>query len=599
MNTKLTIVHLIFFSLISFTTLSQTTDLDKLNLDFEIMKGNSAKGWSDFENPGYEKGLDTLIAFSGNNSGYIESKKDAKTFGALSYYIPAGFIGDKIKLTGYMKTENVSSDGYAGLWLRVDPKVAFYNMADRQIKGTNDWQKYEFELNYSSGNAEAIVIGGLLTGRGKIWIDDLKVTIDGKELQNVDKMIELTPELKLSVIRQIQDSKNDLDISNEEKLQESLTPLIESLGDKKIVAIGEDTHGTSEYYKLRKAITKRLIIEKGFSVVVLENPYDDIEVLNNHTKEEEISKLMRKHLFSIYQTEEMKSFLDWYKIDKIRSNVAFKGMDDSFWVSHELLKDKLSEIQDNEILQLIERLNDAATFSVRKYNRKYKKSGKKARNENELGAFTYQIAIDLNDTLESKGLLTKQLEEYLFNIKNTYINYFNLANKKPIQSRDEIMAERIAYLAKDPDSKLIVWAHSAHISNTVVMDGEIGFMGQKLKEEFGDDFHAIGLSSLKGSYSHIKNRFINDDHSYDDKLKKSSLNFQPKNSWESILNEVNDGNAYYFETQDFEDKDIYTHLKLLGYGQETEEDYYKLSPLKMFDSLFFLETTNATIPLDD
>ncbi|MFD0931880.1 erythromycin esterase family protein [Psychroflexus salinarum] len=570
--------------------------MDKLNLDFEIMKGNSAKGWSDFENPGYEKGLDTLIAFSGKNSGYIESKKDAKTFGALSYYIPAGFIGDKIKLTGYMKTENVSYA--AGLWMKINPNLGFYNMMDKEIKGTNEWNEYEIELDYKDVEAESIEIGVLLAGKGKIWIDDLKVTIDGKELKNVKKKVELTAEIKQSLIKQIQQQKNSLDISSEEKLEATLTPLIESIGNKKIVAIGEDTHGTSEYYKLREAITKRLITEKGFNIVVLENPYDDIEVLNNHIKEEEISKLMKKHLFSIYQTEEMKSFLDWYKIDSIRSNVAFKGMDDSFWVSHELLKDKLSEIQDNEITQLIERLKDAATLSVRKYNRKYKKSGKKARDENELGAFTYQIAIDLNDTLESKGLLTKQLEEYLFNIKNTYINYFNLKNKKPTQSRDEIMAERIAYLAKDPDSKLIVWAHNAHISNIVIINDEIGIMGEKLKNEFGNNYLSIGMSSSKGSYSFFENRFVNGDHDFDDELIQSKIRFQPSESWETLFNEA-DENSYYFNVKKIKSGDVYTKLKLITFNKETKKDYYKLPILKMFDSLFFLETTNATTPLDD
>jgi len=598
MNSKLILLNLIFLILITSSSFSQTTNLEKLNLDFEIVDGTNAKGWTDFKNPNYIKGVDTLISKSGKNSGYIKSKENATTFGALSYYIPANFIGNKIKLTGYMKTENVSSDGYAGLWLRVDPKVAFYNMADQQIKGTTDWQKYEFELDFNSGNAQAIVFGGLLTGKGKIWIDDLKVTIDGKELKDVDRIIELTPEVKLSVIKQIQENKNDLDISSEDKLQKSLTPMIESLGDKKIVAIGEDTHGTSEYYKLREAITKRLVTEKGFNVVVLENPYDDIESLTEDIKKEEISNLMRKHLFSIYQTEEMKSFLDWYKTDSISSKVAFKGTDDSYWVLHELLKNKLSEVQDDEIKELVEKLNDAATLSVRKYNRKYKKSWKKASDENELGKLTYQLAIDLEEALKAKGLLNNEIKEYLFNIKNTYINFVLMANKEPIKSRDEVMAERIAYLAQDPDSKLVVWAHNAHISNIVVMDGEIGLMGQKLKEEFGDDYHAIGLSSLKGSYSHIKNRFINGDHSYDDKLKQSSLNSQPKNSWESILSEINDI-AFYFHTQDIKDKDIYTNLKLLGYSEESEADYYKLSPLKMYDSLFFIDTTQATRPLNN
>jgi erythromycin esterase-like protein len=596
MNSKLNLLHLIFFTIIFSTAHSQTTNLDNLNLDFEMMEGINAKGWADFKNPNYVKGLDTLIAFSGKNSGYIESKKDAKTFGALSYYIPAGYIGDKIKLTGYMKTENVSYA--AGLWMKINPNLGFYNMLDKEIKGTNEWNEYEIELDYKDVEAESIEIGGLLAGKGKIWIDNLKVTIDGKELKNVDRKTELTTEVKLSLINKIQGHKTDLDISTEKKLDQSLTPLIESLGDKKIVSIGEDTHGTSEYYEIREAITKRLISEKGFNVVVLENPYDDIEMLKRDLKNKDLSDLMQKHLFSIYQTQEMKSFLNWYKNNSNDLKVKFKGCDDSFWVLYDMLENKLSDVQNKEILQLVEKISDASSFSIRKFNRRYKNSEIEVSNEFDLGSIVYQTTLDLENKLSAEDLLTPELEEYLFNIKTTYLNDNKIVNKLQFISRDELMAKRIAYLAQDPEAKLIVWAHNAHISRTVVMDGEIGMMGRKLKEEYGDDYHAIGLSSLSGSYSHIKNRFINDDHSYNEKLKQNSLNYQPKNSWESTLSEIDD-DAFYFDTQDFKDEHIYTNLKLLGYGEETKNDYYKLSPLEMFDSLFFIKTTKATTPLNE
>lgn len=39
------------------------------------------------------------------------------------------------------------------------------------------------------------------------------------------------------------------------------------------------------------------------------------------------------------------------------------------------------------------------------------------------------------------------------------------------------------------------------------------------------------------------------------------------------------------------------HLKLLGYSKESAEDYYQLSPFRMFDTLFFLRSTTATVPL--
>src|SRR6478735_127388 len=52
--------------------------------------------------------------------------------------------------------------------------------------------------------------------------------------------------------------------------------LMAIIGNKRIVALGEDTHGTAEFYALRDAITQRLIKEKGFNMVILENPHEDM-----------------------------------------------------------------------------------------------------------------------------------------------------------------------------------------------------------------------------------------------------------------------------------------------------------------------------------
>jgi hypothetical protein len=74
-------------------------------------------------------------------------------------------VEKKIKLTGYLKTENVE-EGFAGLWLRLDPGVAIDNMNDRGVTGTNDWQQFSVELDLSR-DVQSIVFGSLLVGKGK------------------------------------------------------------------------------------------------------------------------------------------------------------------------------------------------------------------------------------------------------------------------------------------------------------------------------------------------------------------------------------------------------------------------------------------------
>nr|GFD16009.1 hypothetical protein [Tanacetum cinerariifolium] len=97
--------------------------------------------------------------------------------------IPATFKGKTLKLSGFLKTNQVQ-DGYAGLWMRVDGAegvLAFDNMKSRPVQGTTDWQQYAISLPLSD-EAEAIYIGGLLPAAGTMWLDDLTLTVDDKPL---------------------------------------------------------------------------------------------------------------------------------------------------------------------------------------------------------------------------------------------------------------------------------------------------------------------------------------------------------------------------------------------------------------------------------
>jgi hypothetical protein len=53
------------------------------------------------------------------------------------------------------------------------------------VMGTTNWTKYEVTLDMNPEKTQQIVVGGLLVGKGKMWIDDLKVTIDGKDINSL------------------------------------------------------------------------------------------------------------------------------------------------------------------------------------------------------------------------------------------------------------------------------------------------------------------------------------------------------------------------------------------------------------------------------
>ena len=54
---------------------------------------------------------------------------------------------------------------------------------------------------------------------------------------------------------------------------ERYAPILDAIGDAQFVCLGECTHGTKEFYKHRAAITKLLIEQKGFSVMLVEGDW--------------------------------------------------------------------------------------------------------------------------------------------------------------------------------------------------------------------------------------------------------------------------------------------------------------------------------------
>lgn len=87
--------------------------------------------------------------------------------------------GKRVRFSGYIKTEGVT-DGYAGLWWRVDGQsgvLAFDNMQDRGVTGTTDWKRYDIELPVAA-DARNINFGALFPGTGTAWFDGLSVELD-------------------------------------------------------------------------------------------------------------------------------------------------------------------------------------------------------------------------------------------------------------------------------------------------------------------------------------------------------------------------------------------------------------------------------------
>ena len=132
----------------------------------------------------YEMDIDTSVKKSGNSSAFIRSVADSiGGFGTMMQTCsPDKYFDKRIKLSGYVKSENVAD--WAGMWLRIDGyggAVCFDNMEDRSITGTTDWTLCEIVMDVPKG-CYSLNFGVLLSGTGKVWFDDFSFEIVSKEL---------------------------------------------------------------------------------------------------------------------------------------------------------------------------------------------------------------------------------------------------------------------------------------------------------------------------------------------------------------------------------------------------------------------------------
>ena len=152
----------------------------------------------------YDMGIEKGAGKDGKNAATIKSKdKKIKGFGTMMQDCsPEKYLGQRIRMSGFIKTENVES--WTGFWLRVDDKkssspLSFDNMSNRRITGTTPWTIYEIILDVPA-NASNLAYGVLLNGVGQVWFDNLKFEIVDSTISTTGKINAGKSEVQLEPI---------------------------------------------------------------------------------------------------------------------------------------------------------------------------------------------------------------------------------------------------------------------------------------------------------------------------------------------------------------------------------------------------------------
>ncbi len=114
-----------------------------------------------------------------------------------------------------------------------------------------------------------------------------------------------------------------------------LLPLLDRIEDSRLVLIGESTHGTSEFYRMRERITRELIERKGFSFVGIEANWPDAARIDHYVRDREYPSsewsAFARFPTWMWRNREVKEFVDWLRHHNAmlseQNRVAFYGLD--------------------------------------------------------------------------------------------------------------------------------------------------------------------------------------------------------------------------------------------------------------------------------
>lgn len=298
---------------------------------------------------------------------------------------------------------------------------------------------------------------------------------------------------------------------------EDLEPLLEQIGDARHVLIGEASHGTSEYYRWRAALTKRLIADHGFSFVAVEGDWPDCFAVNRWVKGRADRDRSARDVLGDYQrwptwmwaNEEVAEFVDWLRWhnERTSSNVGFYGLDVySLWDSLRVTLGYLEEFRPDDL--------EAARHASACFE-------PHGGDPQSYAAFTRVVpegcedeVVDLlEEVRHSAATFDGDPEAQLDAVQNAEVlrgaeRYYRTMVRGGPDSwnvRDHHMVDTLQRLidSHGPDCRTVVWEHNTHVGDARATDMRRAGMvnvGQLVRERRGDDgVFLVGMGGHRGS----------------------------------------------------------------------------------------------------
>jgi protein-L-isoaspartate(D-aspartate) O-methyltransferase len=301
-----------------------------------------------------------------------------------------------------------------------------------------------------------------------------------------------------------------------------LDSLLARIGDARIVLLGEASHGTSEFYRMRERVSRELITKKGFRFVAIEGDWPDAARVDHYVRHSEYppSEWTAFARFPVWmwRNNEVRAFIDWLREHnaplKEASRVAFHGLDlYSLYDSIRAVLKYLDQMDPHSARVARERYgcltpwqSDPATYGHAALTGAYPTC------EADVVRVLTDLLHNRRDYAERDG------ERFMDAVQNArlitnaerYYRIMYYGSRASWNLRDSHMFETLKTLLAfyGPRSKAIVWAHNSHIGNAAATEmfsrGEYN-LGHLCRKEFGDLAYAIGFGTHTGTVAAASN----------------------------------------------------------------------------------------------
>jgi len=303
---------------------------------------------------------------------------------------------------------------------------------------------------------------------------------------------------------------------------EDLEPLRATIGNARVVGLGEATHGTREFFQLKHRMIEYCVSQLGFTVIAFEAAQGATLAVNDYVLHGKGSArdVVTGMIFWTWNTEEVLALVEWVRAWNMahERKVKFYGFDMQSGASSvlhvlgylEQVAPKLA-MESERVLGRFSSIYVGHVTLMPAPEREKVFAQIKAVRE----AFAAEREQWIAETSKLDWHLARQsadVVEQFLRIEMMDWDFGGEGFAKTFAFRDRCMADNIHALleAEGPDAKALLWAHNGHVQKSHYAN--LINMGSFLHAELGADYRVFGFAFNQGSFQAMDRNGILRDH---------------------------------------------------------------------------------------